>query len=160
LRMAASDQLSPGNRASNGAPHPLEFFSHLTWLDGRRLLDTIEPYRRTILTDALFTFEPDGRPRFNFVLCGRAKKNWKTSDLCLAGLYRFLAWPSEAGNDCFILANDEGQAADDLNLVKKLIAVNPILADEVKINQKEIERRDGAGTLKILPARDIAGQHG
>ena len=37
----------------------------------------------------------------------------------------------------------EGQAADDLSLAKNLIAVNPILAAEVVINDKEIARRDG-----------------
>ena len=152
--MAASAAPSPGV-----PPHPLEFFNHLKWLDGRPLLDTIEPYRRTILTDGLYSFDEDGRPKFNFVLCGRAR-NWKTTDLCLAALYRFLAWPSDMGNDCYILANDEGQAADDLSLVKKLIAVDLILADEVTINAKEIVRRDGRGKLQILPARDVAGQHG
>jgi hypothetical protein len=88
--MTVSEPLSPGNRAPNGAPHPFDFFSHLVWLDGRPLLDTIEPYRRRILADVLFTFEPNGAPRYNFALCGRAKKNWKTSDLILAALYRFL----------------------------------------------------------------------
>src|SRR5665213_2427510 len=79
------------------------------------------------------------------------------------------AWPSSlarmkqsspAGNDCFILANDEGQAADDLDLAKKLIAVNPALAREVEVLTKEISRRDGKGKLRILPARDVVGQHG
>jgi hypothetical protein len=92
--------------------------------------------------------------------CADAKKNHKTSDLCHSALYRFLAWPSDKGNDCFILANDEGQAADDLSLIKKLIAVNPILANEVVVNAKVIERRDGKGKLQILPAKDVAGQHG
>ena len=46
--MTASEPLSPGNRHPNGAPHPLDFFSHLVWIDGRPLLDTIEPYRRGI----------------------------------------------------------------------------------------------------------------
>ena len=99
-------------------------------------------------------------PRYDRVLCGRAKKNWKTTDLVLAALYRFLAWPSAAGNDCFILANDEGQAADDLSLAKKLIAANPALDAEVDIRVREIARRDGRGTLRILPAQDIAGSHG
>jgi hypothetical protein len=142
------------------AVHPLDFFSHLQWLDGRPLLDTIEPYRRTILSDALYTFDEDGRPRYNFVLNGRGKKNWKTADLILAALYRLLVWPSDKGNDCFILANDEGQAADDLTLAKKMIYANPILEQEVTIAAKEIVRKDGAGKLQILPARDIAGQHG
>lgn len=158
--MASSGVPGPGNRAPNGAPHPFDFFGHLVWLDGRPLMDTIELYRRTILSDGLFSFDADGRPHFNFILCGRAKKNWKTTDLILAALYRFLAWPSDKGNDCFILANDEGQAADDLTLAKKLIAVNQILAAEVVVNAKEIVRNDGRGKLQILPARDVAGQHG
>ena len=148
------------SKAPNGAPHPFAFFDHLVWLDGRPLMETIEPYRRTILADGLFTFHDDARPHFNFVLCGRGKKNWKTADLILAALYRFLVWPSDKGNDSYILANDEGQAADDLSLAKKLIACNPILAGEVDVHTKEIVRRDGKGKLQILPARDIVGLHG
>ena len=34
---------------------PLDFFAHLRWLDGRPLLDTIEPYRRAILNEALYS---------------------------------------------------------------------------------------------------------
>jgi len=139
---------------------PLDFFGKLRWLDGRPLLDTIEPYRRRIMLDVLFTAGDDGNPQFNLALCGRAKKNWKTSDLILAALYRFIAWHSAGGNDGFILANDEGQAADDLALAKKLIAVNPPLAHEVEVRTKEIARLDGRGSLKILPARDAIGAHG
>lgn len=139
---------------------PLLFFAALVWLDGRPLLDTMEPYRRRTFTDALYTFDPDGRPHYNRVLSGRAKKNFKTTDLVVAALYKFLAWHSPAGNDCIIVANDEGQAADDLSLAKKLIAINPILADLVEVRAKEIVRRDGRGTLKILPAQDTAGSHG
>jgi hypothetical protein len=157
---AATGQLRPGNRAPNGAPHPFDFFDRLVWLDGRPLMSTIEPYRQKILSDALFTFDLDGRPQFNLVLSGRAKKNWKTTDLILAGTYRFLAWPSDKGNDSYVLANDEGQAADDLALMKKLIAANPLLAQEVTVNLKEIVRKDGRGSLRILPARDATGSHG
>jgi hypothetical protein len=152
----------PAKAASppSGAPHPFDFFGALVWLDGRPLMDTIEQYRRDLLSSVLWTFDDDGRPRYNFALMGRAKKNWKTTDLCLAALYRFLAWPSDKGNDGFILANDQDQAADDLSLIKRLLEVNPILASEVKVLTKEIERNDGKGRLRILPARDIAGQHG
>jgi hypothetical protein len=141
------------------APHPMDFFGKLKWLDGRSLLDTIEPYRRQIFTDVLYTFD-DVWPRYNLAVCGRAKKNWKTADLILAGLYRLLVWPSPQGNDAFILANDEGQANDDLDLAKKLIAANPLLAREVEPRAKEIIRRDGRGRIQILPARDVAGSHG
>src|SRR5215472_16246685 len=137
------------------APSPLAFFAKLRWLDGRSLLDTIEPYRRKIFETVLYTFDGD-RPRYNLAVCGRAKKNWKTSDLILAGLYRLLVWPSVQGNDCFILANDEGQAADDLDLAKKLVTTNPIIARELEPRAKEIVRRDGRARMQILPARDIA----
>ena len=150
------------------AMSPLEFFSKLRWLDGRPLVDVIEPYRMRIFMEALFTFDDDGRPTYNEVLAGRAKKNGKSCDLVLAALYRFLVWPSVAGNDCFLLANDEGQAADDLALVKKLIAVNSGpkskpdsgLKKLVEIQAKEIIRKDGRGSLRILPARDVSGAHG
>ncbi|SEE09161.1 Phage terminase-like protein, large subunit, contains N-terminal HTH domain [Rhizobiales bacterium GAS188] len=155
----AAPQSAPGPDDGPAQP-PLEFFGKLKWLDGRPLVDTIEDYRKQILTDVLFTFGPDGAPIYNMALCGRAKKNWKTSDLVLAGLYRFVAWPSPAGNDAYILANDEGQAADDLALVKKLITANPVLQDWLTVNLKSIVRKDGRGTLQILPARDAVGAHG
>jgi hypothetical protein len=142
------------------AVSPLDFFSHLVWLDGRPLLDTIEPYRRRMFTEALYTFDPDGRPRYNRVLNGRGKKNWKSADLLLAGLYRLLVWTSPQGNDCAIIANDEDQAGDDLALLKKIIAANPLLAREVTVKQKEIERNDARGAFVILPARDVVGLHG
>jgi hypothetical protein len=139
---------------------PLEFFSHLLWIDERPLMDVIEPYRQRIFMEALYTFGEDGRPRYNLALTGRGKKNWKSADLILAALYRFLAWESPQGNDCFLLANDEGQAFDDLRLLKKVIAANPMLDREVIVKQKEIERVDAKGTLKILPAQDAIGAHG
>src|SRR5271170_1008574 len=107
--MAASELVRPGN-APSGATHPAEFFRNLVWVDGRALLDTIEPYRAKILTDVLWSFDADGAPVYSMALCGRAKKNWKTTDLVLACVYRFLAWPSAAGNDAFLIANDEAQA--------------------------------------------------
>jgi hypothetical protein len=145
------------------APAPatsLDFFGRLQRIDGRPLLDTIEPYRRELFTKALDTFEPDGRPRFNMVVCGRAKKNWKSADLVLAGLFKLLIPEAPQGNDGFILANDEGQAGDDLALAKKLVACNPVLGDELEPLVKEIRRRDGRGSLKILPAHDTLGSHG
>jgi hypothetical protein len=138
----------------------LDFFSRLQWIDGRDLCSTIESYRRQLFTKALDTFEPDGRPRYNLVVCGRAKKNWKTCDLILAALFKLLIPEAVQGNDSYVLANDEDQAADDLSLAKKLVACNPILAAELEPLVKEIRRRDGRGSLKILPAHDAIGAHG
>ncbi len=40
---------------------PLEFFGLLTWLDGRPLLDVMEPYRQKILSEALSKIAPMDR---------------------------------------------------------------------------------------------------
>src|SRR3989338_10903345 len=105
---------------------PEQFFSALKWIDKRPLLDVIEEYRRRIFQKALFTFAADGRPKYDMVLCGRGKKNWKSCDAILACLYRLLAWRTVGGDDVYCLANDLGQAKDNLALAKKLIAVNPV----------------------------------
>ena len=139
---------------------PLKFFKRLKWIDDSPLIDAVELYRQKIFTEALFAFDPNGRPRYNLALTGRAKKNWKSADLILAALYRLLAWKSPGGNQCYILANDEDQAGDNLELAKKLIAVNPVLDDAVDVRQKLIERRDAKGFLEILPAGDVVGTHG
>jgi hypothetical protein len=152
----------PARKAKRRAASPtsLEYFKHLKWIDGRPLLDTIEPYRRDLFTRALDTFRPDGVPVCNMVLAGRGKKNWKSADLVLAALYCLDIRESVQGNDCFILANDEDQAGDDLELAKKLVAINPDLSNVLEVMQKEIRRRDGKGALQILPARDAIGAHG
>ncbi len=120
-------------------------------------MSTIEPYRRETPDKALYAFDADGRPHHNMALIGRAKKNWKTADLALGALYRFLAWPSAAGNDCFILANDEEQAGNDL-VTKKIVASN----SRPPARSRSAPRRSTASTavLQILPARDVAGAHG
>jgi hypothetical protein len=141
-------------------PTSLQFFACLKWLDGKPLLDGIEPYRRDLFTKALDTFGEDGSPAYNMVLAGRGKKNAKTLDLILAGLFVLVIRRSMQGSDGYILANDQDQAADDLTLAKKLVAANPVLAAEIEPLAKELRLRDGSASLKILPAKDIAGAHG
>jgi hypothetical protein len=41
------------------------FLNKLRWIDQRPLLEVIEPYRQRILTEALDTADPDGRPTYN-----------------------------------------------------------------------------------------------
>jgi phage terminase large subunit-like protein len=136
--------------------NPLKFFSHLRWLDSKPL--EIEPYRQQIFGDVLFSFNAKAHPQFNLALMGRGKKNWKSADLILAA--RLLAWFSPGGNQCYVLANDLDQANDDLELAKKLVSVNPILDNAVRVKQRVIERRDGKGFIEILPAQDVIGSHG
>lgn len=138
----------------------LKFFGKLRWLNGTPLLPHIEPYRRKIFSAVLDGIDAAGRPQYTQALLGRAKKNWKSADLILAALFKLVGYDSPGGNQCYLLANDEDQAGDDLTLAKKLIAANPLLVERLEVKQKEIVRGDGKGFLQILPAGDVAGQHG
>jgi hypothetical protein len=146
----------PKRRPLARGPNPaaMQFFGVLKWIDGKPLLDTIEPYRRDLLSTAL------DKATYNFVLSGRGKKNWKSADLILAALYCLLMRDSAHGNQCLVVANDLDQANDDLDLAKKLVRANPDLQAELTIRQTEIVRKDKRGFLQILPGRDVAGAHG
>jgi hypothetical protein len=137
------------------------FVDRLRWLDGSPLAGHVEPYRDRIFRLALDTFEPAGRPRYNLILTGRAKKNWKSADLALAALFALVS-DSPAGHDseCYVLANDMDQARDDLTLAKKLVRANPVLQDWLHVKRDSLERRDGCGFLEVLPAGDVVGAHG
>src|SRR5690349_16883123 len=102
---------------------PLAFFSRLKWIDGSPLMRHMEPYRQRIFERAEERDET-GRLRYNLVLIGRAKKNWKSADLVLSDFFALLD-DSPHGNQVYHLANDEEQAGDDLELAKLLIKANP-----------------------------------
>ncbi|WP_342711437.1 hypothetical protein AAFG13_06085 [Bradyrhizobium sp. B124] len=136
----------------------LTFFQSLNWIDGTPL--TIEPYRQDIFRKALDSYKPDGKPTYNFVLAGRGKKNSKSLDLILAGLFILICREDPRGSDALIVANDSDQAGQDLDLAKKLIAANPELADELTVLSEEIRRKDGRGIMRIIPAQNVVGQHG
>ncbi len=138
----------------------LDFLSSLRWIDKRPLLDVVEPYRRKILTEIVDTTDPDGRPRYNQALTGRGKKNWKTADMLFAAAHRLIAWKTPLGNDCLVVSFDIEQAGECLDLVKKLIRVNPELNRRLLIKKNEVLRRDGNGFLRIISGRDTSGQHG
>ncbi|NOS83158.1 MAG: hypothetical protein HOP32_16410 [Nitrospira sp.] len=141
---------------------PLDLYKHLKWIDGRPLLDVMEPYRRVILRQGLYSFRPDGSPLYRRVLTGRGKKNSKTTDAVLAALYKCLVWKSagQQDNQCYYVASDLAQANDDLELTKLLIRRNPVLSAELVMRSNIVERRDGKGFIEILPARDAQGLHG
>jgi hypothetical protein len=143
-----------------GADSPHDFFSGLNWIDGTPLPKVIEPYRMRIFNETLYSVDGTGRQRYNLVLCGRAKKNWKSTDLVLAAMYKLLAYESKWGNQVYILANDGEQAGDDLEIARKFIEVNPDIAAQVSVLKHKIQRVDGKGFMEILPAKDVAGAHG
>src|SRR5262245_20001995 len=138
--------------------HPLKFFSLLRWLDKKPLV--IEPYRARNFEKILWTFDELGRLVYTLALLLRAKKNNKSLDAILAQLYALMTWDVPGGFTGRMVAFDEDQIAQNLDLLKKLIAVNPIFADALVVKQKEIERKDGGGYIKIIPGRDVLGAHG
>jgi phage terminase large subunit-like protein len=137
----------------------LQFFGKLSWLDGKPLV--IEPYRQRIFQQVLDTYRPDGAPQFNQALLGRGKKNAKSLDLILAAFYCTIIRRAVQGNAAIIIAGDEAQAGDDLDLAKKLVEANrATLGAEFSIQAKELKLRDGSGGIKILPAGMPGGLHG
>jgi hypothetical protein len=132
----------------------LALFGRLRWLDGSPLMSHIEDYRQRLFTAALDS------GKYNLVLAGRAKKNWKSADLVLASLFSLICKESPQGSQVFLLANDSDQAGDDLALAKKLVDINPLLSKHLLVKQKSLVRRDGRGQLDILPAQDVSGSHG
>ncbi|BFU93436.1 MAG: protein of unknown function [Nitrospira sp.] len=132
------------------------------WIDGRPLWKVLEPYRRKILKEALFTLRPDGSPQYRRVLTGRAKKNSKTTDGVLAAIYKCMLWKAAGGreNQVYLVASDLAQANDDLELCKLLIKRNPLLDERLRLKSNVVERKDGGGFIEILPAGDAAGLHG
>jgi hypothetical protein len=135
-----------------------DFVQPLVWLDGRPLADTIEPYRWRLF-DQAFEREASSGFVYNLILAGKAKKNFKTTDEMLASLYALMD-DSPAGNQIYIVANDEDQASDDLTLVKKIIKENPLLQDWTTVKKNVIERKDGNGFIEVLAAGDALGSHG
>jgi hypothetical protein len=130
--------------------HPLTFYQRLVWVDGYTpLIDTIEPYRQDIFTNALYTFRPDGIILYKRVLTGRTKKTFKTSDAMLSGIYKLFVWKAAGskGNQIYIVASDLAQANDDLDLTKKFIRCNPLLNELVIVKTNVIELKDGTGFM-------------
>jgi len=132
------------------------FLDSLWWLDGTRL--NVLPYRRRYF-EQFNARDPRGVPACNLGLAGRAKKNDKTLDGMLEATY-CLFDESPQGSQVYIVANDEDQAGDDLDLLKKLFRANPKLHALVTIKRNVIERKDGRGFIEVLPANDAAGAHG
>jgi len=139
------------NRVSIGA-----FLDSLRWLDGSPL--TVEAYRRRLFED-FNRRDADDRVVHNLLLSGRSKKNAKSLDAMLQAMY-CLFDESPHGSQVFVVANDEDQAGDDLDLLKKLFRANPQYLELVTIQRSRIERKDGRGYIEVLAAGDAAGAHG
>jgi phage terminase large subunit-like protein len=137
----------------------LKFASLMRW-KGKPLLNSIELYRQELFTKFFDEYDSDGRLRYNRHLRGVSKKNYKSWDAMWAATFACVGRNSPGGNQVLVLANDEGQAADDLALVKLFVAENPLLAAELEVQTKRLVRRDGKGFIEVLPAQDTKGAHG
>src|SRR5690348_10372393 len=80
LRQALGHAQGPGSEATEDWLDCESFFRLLVWIDGRPLLAVIEPYRLTLFKIFL---DPDSitrRLKYNLLLAGRGKKNFKSAD--------------------------------------------------------------------------------
>jgi hypothetical protein len=136
----------------------MAFFALLNWLDGSPLV--IEPYRARCFRDVFLTEDEAGRLFYTLALFLRGKKNDKSLDLVLASLHALLNWTVPGGVTALLVATDESQAGQDLDLAKKLIRANEMLSDLLEVQDKRVLRRDRDGILEIRPGKDFSGQHG
>ncbi len=135
------------------------FIDSLFWIDDRPLSDIIEPYRRRLFERFFGETNSNGHLRYNLLVHGVGKKNYKTTDAVVAGLYA-LTSDSPGGSQVLLVSNDEGQSAEALDLAKKIVRANPALKMTLAVRAKNILRRDGRGHMQILPARFAIGEHG
>lgn len=133
-----------------------QFLDSLRWLDGSPL--QVEPYRRQAF-EAFNGRDTSARLLYTLGLFGRAKKNYKTLDAMVEATYAVFD-DSARGSQVYVVANDEDQAGDDLDLLAKLFRANPRLHALVDIKRNRIERKDGGGFIEVLPAQDAIGAHG
>jgi len=137
---------------------PIKFFKKtLRWIDGSPLV--FEPYRQETFRVVHTTVDEEGRRQYTMAVIGRAKKNAKTLDAVLSGFYCMAAEPSPWGNQVYIFAKDKDQAADDLDLAKKLRRASPVFSAATEEYSDRIVMKDDSGFMQILPY-DAPGSHG
>jgi phage terminase large subunit-like protein len=141
-------------------PSPQALYSKLVWLDGSPMVSVMDDYLRKIHEDVLYTFDDTGRRVYDFAVLSRAKKNAKSLSLVLAALYELLIPPDPRGNDVYIIGVDHDAAREDLQFAAKIVAANPLFADEVEVLANQIRRRDGRGSIITVASRDAFGLHG
>jgi hypothetical protein len=135
----------------------MSFFSKLKWIDGTPL--AIEPYRERLFKQYFDERREDGSLRYNLGLFGRGKKNNKTLDLDLGALWSLME-PTPGQHEVLLVAFDEDQGKNALDLLKLLIRANPTLGKLLTIRDNLILRNDGLGYIKVLPGQSAAGEHG
>ena len=128
------------------------FLGLMCWLDGRTMLDVLMPFQLGILNELLATIRPDGAPLYKRGLIHVAKKNAKTLLLILAAMFTLHTDEPMGRKGCQIIyvANDEGQADENLDFTKKLYRCNPILTDAVTVKSNVIELKNGEGYCQCL----------
>jgi hypothetical protein len=135
----------------------------MRWLDGRPMADVLMPFQKDILKTFLATVRcEDLMLWFLRGLLHFGKKNAKTLLLILSAMIVLHTDKPMGRKGCQIIyvANDKGQASDNLDFTKKLYRVNPILMDEVNIKSNIIEKKDGTGYIEIVASGDADGLHG
>ena len=77
----------------------------------------------------LYTFDDDGQLFYNMALLLRGEKNDKSLDSILVMLFALCTWQPIGDFTGQTVAFDEGQANQDLDLLKKFVRANRIFLD-------------------------------
>lgn len=135
----------------------------MRWIDGRRMIDVAMPFQLNILKEFLATVRlEDMALWYKRGLIHIAKKNAKTLMLISSAMILLHTDKPMGRKGCQVVyvANDEGQADENLDFTKKLYRANPIMLDAVRIKSNVIELKDGSGYIEIVASKNADGLHG
>jgi phage terminase large subunit-like protein len=157
----ASSPRSSQPRAAQGKKEPklrsqghlvaefIETFCRLTKGEQAGQLIKLRPWQREILDD-LFQLRADGRRRYRRGLLGLPRKNGKS--LIAAGIALYGLVVDEVGADVFVVAGDRAQARIVFRECARMVELDPILSQRLRVMRDLIEFPATGSVLRVLSA--------
>lgn len=105
------------------------------------------PWQRS-LTEALFAVRPDGRLRHKMALIGMPRKNGKSAWLSAVALEHLVLGP--AGGEAYACAADREQAKIVFGTAKRMVELQPELADLLTVTRDAIYNPRTGSTFRAL----------
>lgn len=138
-------------RASQGhlVAEFIETFCRLTKGEQAGQLIKLRPWQREILDD-LFSLREDGRRKYRRGLLGLPRKNGKS--LLAAGIALYGLVVDEVGADVFVVAGDRAQARIVFRECARMVELDPILSQRLRVVRDMIEFPATGSVLRVLSA--------
>lgn len=128
----------------------LEGACRVTKGDGAGKLVELHDWQRELLDD-LFELGEDGTRRYRRGLIGLPRKNGKSfigAGLALFGLFM----DGEQGAEVYSVAGDRDQARIVFQMARRMVEMDPFLADRLRVFRDVIEHPDSGSIYKVLSA--------